>query len=84
MAWRQDERVQLVGEPSGLAELWPRLALRNDRSPKLWTDAYLASLAIAGDHCLVTFDRAYRQFEPQGLTFKLLETNQALTVEEMS
>ena len=73
LAWRQDERVQLFGEPSGLAELWPRLALRNDQSPKLWTDAYLASFAIAGGYCLVTFDRAYLQFEPQGLNLELLE-----------
>ncbi len=73
LAWRQDDRVELFVEPPGLAELWPRLALRDDCSPKLWTDAYLASFAIAGRFRLVTFDRAFRQFEASGLDLLRLE-----------
>ena len=67
LAWRRDERVEMMDEPTGLFEFWPRLALRDDCSPKLWTDAYLAAFAIAGGCRLVTFDGAFRQFEGAGL-----------------
>ena len=67
LAWRRDERVEMMDEPSGLLEFWPRLALRDNCSPKLWTDAYLAAFAIAGGCRLVTFDGAFRQFEGAGL-----------------
>ena len=73
LAWRLDERVELIAEPPGLEELWPRLALRDGCSPKLWTDAYLAAFAVAGGCRLVTFDAAFRQFEPAGLDLLLLE-----------
>ena len=67
LAWRRDERVAMMDEPPGLLELWPRHALRDDCSPKLWTDAYLAAFAIAGGCRMVTFDGAFRQFEGAGL-----------------
>ncbi len=73
LAWRQDERVELIAEPPGLTALWPRLALRNNTSPKLWTDAYLAAFAIAAGCRLVTFDGAFRQFERDDLDLLLLE-----------
>ncbi len=73
LAWRQDDRVELIAEPASLAELWPRLALRDDCSPKLWTDAYLAAFTIAGGCRFVTFDAAFRQFEAAGLDLLLLE-----------
>ena len=76
LAWRQDDRVGLMAEPPGLGELWPRLALRDDCSPKLWTDAYLAAFAIAGGCRLVTFDAAFRQFEAESLDLLLLEPEQ--------
>lgn len=72
LAWREDERVELLAEPPALAELWPHLALREAGSPKLWTDAYLAAFAIAGGCRLVTFDRAFRQFVGAGLDLVLL------------
>jgi hypothetical protein len=73
LAWRQDERVELIPEPVAIGELWPRLALRDDCSPKLWTDAYLAAFAISGHLRLVTFDRALRQFEETGLDLEVLD-----------
>lgn len=72
LAWCQDERVELIGEPAGLAGLWPRLALRDECAPKLWTDAYLAAFAIAAGCRLVTFDRAFQQFDSEGLDLLLL------------
>lgn len=73
LAWREDRRVVLIGEPPGLPDLWPRLALRDDCSPKIWTDAYLAAFAIGGACRFVTFDVIFRQFEPAGLDLLLLE-----------
>jgi toxin-antitoxin system PIN domain toxin len=73
LTWHQDERVEMADEPITLAEYWPRLALQDRRSPKLWTDAYLAAFAIADGCRLVTFDTGFRQFEPEGLDLVLLE-----------
>lgn len=73
LAWRQDDRVEFFDEPPGIETLWPRLAMRDDRSPKLWTDAYLAAFATAGACRLVTFDAAFRQFESDGLDLLLLD-----------
>jgi predicted nucleic acid-binding protein len=73
LTWRLDERVQLVDEPFGFSEHWPRLALQDRRSPKLWADAYLAAFAIADGCRLVTFDTAFKQFEPEGVDLLVLE-----------
>ena len=48
----------LLEEPEGLEE-----ALVNREFPSpFWTDAYLAALAVAGGHRLVTFDRDFQRF----------------------
>ena len=74
LAWRRDDRVEFITEPPGLEALWPRLGLRDTRSPKLWTDAYLAAFATAGAFRMVTFDAAFRQFETSGLDLLLLDS----------
>jgi predicted nucleic acid-binding protein len=59
----RDDRVSLrIEEPSGVEPRWRRLALRDQPSPKLWMDAYLAAFALAGGYRMVTTDRAFRQF----------------------
>lgn len=58
-----DTRVTIAAEPSGLERRWRRFAERPSASPKLWTDAYLAAFAVAGDRALVTTDRAFVQFD---------------------
>ena len=59
-------------EPVNLRPIWLRLASRPTSSPKLWMDAYLAAFAITGGHQMVTFDKAFRQFQAQGLELRLL------------
>ena len=64
--------VATKAEPVNVRSLWLRLATRPTPSPKLWMDAYLAAFAITGGHQMVTFDKAFRQFQHQGLALKLL------------
>jgi len=64
--------VATKAESINVRSLWLRLASRSTPSPKLWMDAYLAAFAIAGDHKMVTFDKAFRQFQTHGLELELL------------
>ena len=59
-------------EAPGVLALWRQLAARDTASPKVWMDAYLAAFAIAGGLHLVTLDRDFNQFAPQGLNLLLL------------
>ncbi|MFQ5737670.1 MAG: hypothetical protein ACE5JX_01545 [Acidobacteriota bacterium] len=59
---RWDERVLYAVEPEGVEVVWRRYTLRRTYSPKIWNDAYLASFAAVGQFRLVTFDRAFSQF----------------------
>ena len=66
-----DDRVIFrADEPPGVESLWKTFAVRGTSSPKLWMDAYLAALALAGGHQMVTTDTAFRQF--RGLDVLLL------------
>ena len=58
-----DDRIAFRGlEPTGLEAKWKQFALRDNASPKLWMDAYLAAFAIAAGYRMVTTDGAFRQF----------------------
>lgn len=72
--WHSEPNVAFVDEPAGTRDLWLRLANRNTASPKLWMDAYLAAFAISEKLRFVTNDKAFRQFEPQGLDLQLLQS----------
>jgi toxin-antitoxin system PIN domain toxin len=48
-----------------------RLIARRDPSPNIWTDAWLAALAIRLSCTMVTFDRGFRAFN--GVDLLLLE-----------
>lgn len=50
-------------EPAGLEPRWKGLARRDEASPKLWMDAYLAAFALAAGYRMVTTDAAFRQFD---------------------
>lgn len=52
--------------------IWRRLADRETASPKVWMDAYLAAIALAGGLRLVTLDQDYRTFTTEGLDLVLL------------
>jgi len=68
--FRADERVSWMEEPRNFELHWKRLSSGNKSSPKLWMDAYLAALAIAGKNRLVTTDKGFGQFN--GLDLILL------------
>lgn len=72
--WQAEPNVAFVDEPVGTSELWLHLANRNTASPKLWMDAYLAAFAISGELRFVTNDKAFCQFELQGLDLELLKS----------
>ena len=62
-ALMRDVRFRFVEEPAGLDRVLRRLANSAQSTPKLWTDAYLAAFAIAAQYQLVTYDRAFAQFD---------------------
>ena len=64
VAWRD--------EPPGLVAQWRTLSALDSASPKVWMDAYLAAFAIAARQRLVTLDRDFKNFVPQGLDLDLL------------
>ncbi len=58
-----DSRIVVIDQvPSAHAELWRACIARREPSPNLWTDAWLAALALAHDCEMVTFDRGFRSF----------------------
>jgi uncharacterized protein len=67
-------QVALRDEPAGTYTLWRTLAASDTASPKVWMDAYLAAFAIAGGLRMVTLDRDFKNFVPQGLDLTLLNS----------
>jgi toxin-antitoxin system PIN domain toxin len=65
-------QVALRDEAPGVFALWCQLAGADTASPKVWMDAYLAAFAIAGGLKLVSLDRDFKNFMPQGLNLELL------------
>ena len=60
--WLKLPEVSLLGEPVGLDEQLGQFSRMLSIRPKLWTDAYLAAFAMAGNHRVVTFDGDFRKF----------------------
>ena len=66
-----DPRVVVLEQPPpGHAAHWRTNVARREPTPNLWTDAWLAAWAQAGDLEMVTFDRGFRSFSK--LRLKLL------------
>jgi uncharacterized protein len=67
-AWQQydvllsDSRIAYADEPVDLETHWRAFTRQQSFSPKVWNDAYLAAFAVAGNHELVTFDKALSQY----------------------
>jgi toxin-antitoxin system PIN domain toxin len=68
----EDDRIIFAQEPAGIEATWKILATPETPSPKVWMDAYLAAFAINGGMRLVTLDRDFKRFEPNGLDLCLL------------
>lgn len=64
--------VALRDESSGVFALWCQMAGADTASPKVWMDAYLAVLAIAGGLTLVSLDRDFKNFVQRGLDLAML------------
>ncbi len=60
-------------EPPGIFEKWRQLAGIDSASPKVWMDAYLAAFAIQSGLRIVTLDKDFKNFEPQGLDLQLIQ-----------
>ena len=65
-------QVCLRDEPPGVFALWRAFASRDTASPKVWMDAYLAAVSIAGGLRMVTLDGDFKNFVPQGLDLALI------------
>ncbi len=58
--WQQDDRVELMNEPTGLEPRFRTLTRRPNPATKDWADSYLVAFAASGGLTLVTYDRALR------------------------
>jgi predicted nucleic acid-binding protein len=58
-------------EPADHEPRFASLVSSREPSPNLWTDAWLAALAISLDYELTTFDRGFKSV--RGLKLRLLE-----------
>lgn len=57
-----DPRIGYAQEPAGLDPKWRSFTQSSTFSPKVWTDAYLAAFAVAGNFEIVTFDSGFSQY----------------------
>jgi uncharacterized protein len=75
-AWRQlqnDPRsFQIEAEPIDHEPRFVALISGRESTPNLWTDAWLAALALSLDYEMATFDRGFKSF--RGLKLRLLTT----------
>lgn len=69
--WRALPEVVLLADPAGIDTHLKRLSDAANLTSKVWTDAYLAAFAQAGDLRLVAFDRDFNRFP--GLDLLLLD-----------
>ena len=74
-AWRRlgdDPRsFHIDAEPADHESRLVSLVSPRESTPNLWTDAWLAALAMALDYEITTFDRGFKSF--RGLKLRLLE-----------
>jgi uncharacterized protein len=74
-AWQQladDPRsIHLDAEPTVPEPRFVSLVSDGRPTPNLWTDAWLAALALSLDYEVTTFDRGFKSF--QGLRVRLLK-----------
>jgi predicted nucleic acid-binding protein len=67
-AWRSydklagDPRVVFLEEPAGVAAAFRSFTQADTPAHAVWTDAYLAALALTAPAQLVTFDQGFGQF----------------------
>ena len=74
IAWQQladDPRsIHIDSEPAIHEHRFASLVTGREPTPNLWTDAWLAALALSLDYEMTTFDRGFKSF--RGLRVRLL------------
>ena len=74
VAWQRladDPRsIRIDSEPANHEHRFASLVTGREPTPNLWTDAWLAALALSLDYEMTTFDRGFRSF--RGLRVTLL------------
>lgn len=63
----------MIDEPHELDRHWRQLGEIEQSAPKRWMEAYLAAFAMAAGVLLVSLDRDFSHFEPEGLKVQLLQ-----------
>ena len=58
-----DPRISFAEEPAQIETHWRNFTQSRSFSPQVWNDAYLAAFALAGGFELVTFDKAFAQYQ---------------------
>ena len=66
--FRQVPRISFFEEPINLEAHWRKFTGREEFSPNIWTDAYLAAFACAADLQIVTFDRGFGRYADLAFT----------------
>ncbi|MBS0366209.1 MAG: VapC toxin family PIN domain ribonuclease [Proteobacteria bacterium] len=76
-AWRRladDPRsFHIDAQPEEQEARFAAFVESREATPNLWTDAWLAALAVSLDYEMATFDRGFRSF--RGLRLQLLQVN---------
>lgn len=67
----EDSRIVVVSDPQNVDLYLRTFTMALKYSPKIWSDAYLAAIAMASGRRLVTFDRGFRQYV--GLSVEVLD-----------
>lgn len=58
-----DPRIEVIEQvPAAHSAHWHHCVVRREPDPDLWTDAWLAAMALSHDCEMVTFDRGFRSF----------------------
>lgn len=61
-AFASDERVVFATDPVGIEKYWRIFTSTKQFSPKVWNDAYLAAIAVAGQMKLVSCDGGFSKY----------------------
>lgn len=68
----QPRIISHQNEPTGMRDLWLKIAAYETPSPKVWMDAYLAAFAISVKLTFTTLDRDFTAFKKHGLDLNLI------------
>ncbi len=74
----QPRIISHTDEPTGMRDLWLKIAAYDTPSPKVWMDAYLAAFAISANLSFTTLDSDFTAFVKHGLDLNLITDHRSL------